>query len=358
MHADWRLTPLTANLLSAIMILEPIPGYRELLRVLRLMIKGVALMSVQLWRGTYAATLCPFKEDYRIDEDGLRTYVQYLAREHDMKGLVCNTLHGEVLSLQPGERARVTQIMAEEVGYRVRIVAGVCAESTPAAIDHALAAKEAGAHAILLMPLHNWLRTGRAKQDAFSYVAAVAANVDIPIIVDQYPAWTKACYSVDELITLFDIPQVVAIRMSLGRCFHDSEQIKKAAPRILILASHDGFLCESLLAGADGAIVALAGFVPELVVPLVNAVLQGDQVKTRSLQERVSALAKTLGLFDDSSSVPCQRLKTALTLQDRFPSVIVRPPLLPLSGQEVEHIRVGLTAYRSQIREELEQLPV
>ena len=33
------------------------------------------------WSGVFAATLCPFKEDYTIDEAGLRAYVR--ANRHD-----------------------------------------------------------------------------------------------------------------------------------------------------------------------------------------------------------------------------------------------------------------------------------
>ncbi len=73
------------------------------------------------------------------------------------------------------------------------------------AIDHATAAREAGADAILLMPPHHWLRFGRSAQTAVGFFEDVA-SADIPIIVHQYPAWTKAGYTLDEMKALVRDP--------------------------------------------------------------------------------------------------------------------------------------------------------
>ena len=106
-------------------------------------------MFEHLWSGVFAATLCPFHEDYTIDEAGLREYARYLASVDGIRGLVCNGHTGEVMSLRAAERVRVTEVFAEAVGDRVKIVSGICCEGSFEAIDHALAAKEAGADAIL-----------------------------------------------------------------------------------------------------------------------------------------------------------------------------------------------------------------
>ena len=116
------------------------------------------------WSGVFAATLCPFNEDCSIDEQGLRAYGRHLASIVGIKGLVCNGHTGEVTGLLATERVRVTKILASEVGDQVRIISGICAEGSFAAVDDAQAAKEAGADAILLMPPHHWLRFGRSSE--------------------------------------------------------------------------------------------------------------------------------------------------------------------------------------------------
>jgi 4-hydroxy-tetrahydrodipicolinate synthase len=311
------------------------------------------------WSGVLAATLCPFREDMSIDEAGLRAYARYLASVEGMRGLVCNGHTGEVMGLRAAERALVTKIFAEEVGHKVKIVSGICAEGSFEAIDHALAAKEAGADAILLMPPHHWLRFGRTSSTAVGYFEDVAQGADIPIIVHQYPNWTKASYSLKEMLEMAQIPQVVAIKMGtrdMSRLDHEYRVLKEKAPHLPLLSCHDEYLLVSLLAGADGALVGFAGFVPELIIALVHMALAGDLANIRPVQDLVYRLNKIVYRFGEPSSDAHQRMKVAMTLQGRFPSMLVRPPLRPLPNHEIERIRSelaesGFDAWYEQFKE-------
>ena len=235
--------------------------------------------------------------------------------------------------------------MANEVVDRVKIISGICCEGSFEAIDHARAAKAAGAHAILLMPPHHWLRFGRTSETAIGYFQDVAEGADIPIIVHQYPNWTKATYTLEEMIAIAQIPQVVAIKMGtrdFSRLEHEYRVLKAEVPDVPHLTCHDEYLLASLLAGSDGALVGFAGFVPELIVALVRAALAGDLAGARAVQEVVYRLNKVVYRFGEPSSDAHQRMKVAMTLQGRFPSMVVRPPLRPLPDTEIERIRSEL----------------
>lgn len=294
------------------------------------------------WSGVFAATLCPFDDDYTIDEPGLRAYVRYLADVDGMNGLVCNGHTGEVMGLTGRERAKVTEIIADEVGDRVKVISGICCEGSFEAIEHAKEAKEAGAHGILLMPCHHWLRFGRTSSTAIGYFEDVANGADIPIIVHQYPNWCKATYKLDEMLAIAKIPQVVAIKMGtrdFSRLEHEYRVLKHEAPDVPHLSCHDEYLLSSLLSGADGVLVGFAGFVPELIVALTRAALAGDLAEANRVQELIYRLNKMVYRFGEPSSDAHQRMKIAMTMQGRFPSMTVRPPLRPLSSAEMERIR-------------------
>ena len=126
--------------------------------------------------------MCPFRADESIDEDGLRAYIGQLAVP-GLKGLTCNDHTGEIMALRHSERPRVTRTVAEVARGRQKVVSGVAAEGSLEAIDDALAAKEAGADAILLMPPHEWLRFGRPSATAIGFIEDVASGADVPIIV-------------------------------------------------------------------------------------------------------------------------------------------------------------------------------
>lgn len=302
------------------------------------------------WKGVFAATLCAFNADESIDEEGLRDYFAEVASVDGIKGLTCNGHTGEIMSLRPNERARVTQIAAEtvrDVAPDVKVISGVSAEGSLEAIDHALAAKEAGADAILLMPPHHWLRFGRTSTTAVGFMQDVAEGADIPIVIHQYPAWTKAGYTLAEMLEMVKLPQVVTIKMGtrdMARWLYDYEKLKAAAPHVSIVTCHDEFLLPTLLEGADGALIGFAGFAPELMVEVVHAALEGDLARAKAAQRTVAPLARIIYNFGEPGCGAHQRMKVARWLMGRFPSPHFRRPVRPLSSEQIDQIRKDLEA--------------
>ena len=300
------------------------------------------------WAGVFPATLCPFHADESLDEDGLRGYMAELASVEGVEGLTCNGHTGEIMALRPEERARVTEITAQVVAEsprEVKVISGVSAEGSLVGIDHALAAKEAGADAILLMPPHHWLRFGRSSEEVVGYFQDVAEGADIDIVVHQYPAWTKAGYTLDEMLELVKIPHVKCIKMGtrdMARWLYDYEKLKEAAPHISIITCHDEYLLPTLLEAADGALVGFAGFSPELIVKMTHCALDGDLAGARETQKVIAELARIIYRFGEPSSNAHHRMKCARWLLGKFPSPHVRRPLRPLPDSEVARIRTDL----------------
>ena len=304
------------------------------------------------WSGVFPATLCPFHDDESIDEEGLAGYIEELATVPGVEGVVCNGHTGEIMSLRPTERARVTQIVAtavrranERTGRNVKTISGVSAEGSHEAIDHAVAAREAGADAILLMPPHHWLRFGRSASTAVGFMEDVATDGGVSIIVHQYPAWTKAGYTLAEMKEMVKMPEVVMVKMGtrdMARWRYDYEQLKATAPHVAIVTCHDEFLLASLLEGADGALVGFAGFVPELIVELVHSALDGDLVRTRKAGDLVAPLARIVYAFGEPGCGAHQRMKAARWLLGRFPGPTCRRPLRPLATDDLRRIHDAL----------------
>jgi 4-hydroxy-tetrahydrodipicolinate synthase len=307
------------------------------------------------YTGVLAATLCPFHNDESIDEDGLRAYIRSLCAVPGLKGLVPNGHTGEIMSLREAERAQVTRIVADVVrdtrhatsGTRPLVVSGVCGEGSLSAIDHALAAKEAGADGILLMPPHHWLRFGRSSVEAAGFIADVAAGADIDIVIHQYPAWTKAGYTLREMLEMVKIPQVKCIKMGtrdMARWLWDYEQLKAANPEVTIITCHDEYLLPTLLEAGDGALIGFAGFAPELMIELVHACLDGDLARAKKAQQTVAPLARLIYNFGEPGCGAHQRMKVAKWLLGEISSPVFRRPVRPLPEEDVQRLREGLKA--------------
>ncbi len=302
------------------------------------------------WMGVFAATLCAFHQDESLDEAGLRAYIRELTAVPGLKGLVPNGHTGEIMSLREHERAEVTRIFAEEVaksGKPLKVISGVCGEGSLSAIDHARAAKQAGADGILLMPPHHWLRFGRSSAEAVGFIADVAEGADINIVVHQYPAWTKAGYTLKEMLEMVKIPQVKCIKMGtrdMARWLWDYEQLKAANPEVAIITCHDEYLLPTLLEAGDGALIGFAGFAPELMIELVQACLEGDLPRAKKAQQTVAPLARLIYNFGEPGCAAHQRMKAAKWLLGSFPSPVFRRPVRPLPEAEMERLRDGLKA--------------
>ena len=301
------------------------------------------------WAGVFPATLCPFHDDESLDEAGLRAYIAELAAVDGVKGLTCNGHTGEIMSLRPGERARVTSVVAETcraATRQVKTISGVSAGGSLEAIDHAVAAREAGADAILLMPPHHWLRFGRSSQTAVGFFEDVAA-AGIDIVVHQYPAWTKAGYTLAEMLEIIRVPEVKCIKMGtrdMARWLYDYEEIKAADPNISIVTCHDEFLLPTLLEAADGALIGFAGLVPELMVEVVHAALDGDLARAKKARELVAPLSRLVYDLGEPGGAAHQRMKTARWLMGKFPSPKFRRPLRDLDAAAADRIRQQLRA--------------
>jgi 4-hydroxy-tetrahydrodipicolinate synthase len=302
------------------------------------------------WMGVFPATLCPFHENEALDEAGLRAYIRELTSVPGLKGLVPNGHTGEIMSLRENERARVTRIVAEEVkrsGKALKVISGVCGEGSLSAIDHALAAKDAGADGILLMPPHHWLRFGRSSAEAVGFIADVAEGAEIDIVIHQYPAWTKAGYTLKEMLEMVKIPRVKVIKMGtrdMARWLWDYEQLKAARPDLSIITCHDEYLLPTLLEAGDGALIGFAGFAPELMIELVHACLEGDLARAKKAQQTVAPLARLIYNFGEPGCGAHQRMKVAKWLLGEISSPVFRRPVRPLPEAEAQHLREGLQA--------------
>ena len=300
------------------------------------------------WQGVFAATLCAFHENEEIDEEGLRKYFAGLCQVEGMKGLVCNGHTGEIMSLRENERARVTKILSEEVkksGKKIKVISGVSGEGSLLAIDHANAAKDSGADAILLMPPHYQLRFGRSGETAVEFFNDVADGANIDIVVHQYPAWTKVGYSLDEMLEIVKNKHIVSIKMGtrdMARWLYDYEKLKEAAPDVSIVTCHDEYLLPTLMEAGDGALIGFAGFAPDLMIRLVHACLDGNLKSAKEAQKMVAPLARLIYNLGEPGCGAHQRMKIALWLMGEFSSPVFRRPVLPLLDSQIDDIRNSL----------------
>lgn len=302
-------------------------------------------MKTQNYKTILPAICVPLKEDESIYEEELRRYVSWLADFDEIGGLVTNGHTGEITSMSLTERARVTRIVAEEVGDRVMVISGICSEGTQTAITEAKAAQEAGADGILLMPPHIWLRFGVTQEAVINHYRKIAAAIDIGIIIHLYPYGSKAFYPVETLLELAKIPNVKAVKMGTRQQAvyeKDIRVLRENAPDLTILTCHDEYLLTSMFPGVDGALIGFAGCIPELITDMWKAVKSKDFVTALEIEKKVSAMSEAIYGVGQPSGEAHARMKYAIYRRGIFSSPKMKEPVLPIHDKEKKQIEAAL----------------
>jgi 4-hydroxy-2-oxoglutarate aldolase len=114
---------------------------------------------------------------------------------------------------------------------------------------------------------------------------------------------------------------------------HLGDYIARARPGFVVLVGAAPSLFAATAIGAHGAVLALAGLVPELCVELVEHVKAGRIAEARQLQRRLMPIARSIGPV---WAVP--GLKAALDLMG-LAGGTPRPPLRPVASAAIDTLR-------------------
>jgi len=299
------------------------------------------------FHGVIPALAIPFREDYKLDEDGLDRFARWLAGCRGVTALMTNGHTGEVGSLLPEERALVTRIVADAVRGRARVISAVCSEGTFEAVEHARAAAHAGADAIDVMPCHMWLRFGVKEDAVYEYVKAIGAESGLDLIIHVYPASTKVAYSTRLMVRLATLPQVKGFKMGerdLGRYERDIRALRAETPDVALLTCMDECLFPTLVHRMDGTLVGCASLIPELTYELMAAMEADDLTRARAINDRIWPVKEAVYGAGEPSGDAHARMKEGMAWRGIFRSALVRPPVLAPSAEEVAAMRAALEA--------------
>jgi 4-hydroxy-tetrahydrodipicolinate synthase len=218
--------------------------------------------------GVYSVLPTPFHASGDLDEPSLRRVVDLFIAA-GVNGLTALGVTGEVSRLDDVERRRVLEIVVEQADGRVGVVAGTTAEGTRSCIAHSNHALASGATAVMVSPP----RMAKLNSDAVvRHYAALAAAVDIEIVVQDYPPISGFAMEPALLARIArEIPRARTIKLEDPPTPHKTARILESCGTtpVRIFGGLGGvFLLEELLAGATGAMTGFA--FPEILLRIVS----------------------------------------------------------------------------------------
>jgi 4-hydroxy-tetrahydrodipicolinate synthase len=284
-----------------------------------------------MFQGCATAIITPFREDGEIDEQGLREIVAMQERAGVDAIVPCGTT-GESATLTHKEHLRVIGIVMEEA-KRAKVIAGAGSNATHEAIHLSKGAKDLGVDGVLLIsPYYNKPN----QKGIFRHYEAIAKAVDVPIVVYNVPSRTGCNITAPTVKRLSEVPNVVAIKEASGNMSQIMSILASVSPRFTVLSGDDLLTYPMMALGARGVISVTSNVVPELMVQMTHAALEGEWAKAREMHFKLLPLFNDL--FLDTNPIP---VKTAMRMMKR-PSGVFRLPLCEMEQATAEVLRKTL----------------
>jgi 4-hydroxy-tetrahydrodipicolinate synthase len=210
----------------------------------------------------------PFDPTGNVDRDSLRRVIDLFIQD-GVTGFTALGVTSEVARLSDAERDSVLETVLTHVGGRVPVVAGTTADGLRTCIEYTRRAKAAGAASVMISPP----RMPKINSDAVArHFADVAAAVDIPIIVQDYPPISGYAMEASLLARIArDVPSARTVKLEDPPTPFKTSRILEQTPGldVRIYGGLGGvFLLEELMAGAAGAMTGFA--FPSILVQIVT----------------------------------------------------------------------------------------
>ena len=288
-----------------------------------------------MFKGSIVAIVTPFKNG-AVDEEKLRELVEFQISGGTDAIVPCGTT-GESSTLDYEEHDRVIEIVIQQVGKRVPVIAGTGSNSTAETIELTRKAKELGADGCLLVtPYYN----KPTQEGLYRHYTAIADAVDIPQILYNVPGRTAVNLLPETVALLAEHSNIVAIKEATGSLQQASEILALAGDKIDVFSGDDFITFPMMTCGAKGVISVTANIMPAEIAALVDAFRVGDLEKARQLHLRMLMINNAM--FVESNPVP---VKTALGLMGKC-SDEVRLPLCPMSDANKGKLTAIMNEYQ------------
>ena len=287
--------------------------------------------------GSSVAIVTPMHEDGSISWESLERLLDFHITA-GTQGVVSVGTTGESATLSMAEHKAVIKFTVDYCRGRIPVLAGTGANNTAEAIELTRTAAEVGADMTLsVVPYYN----KPSQEGMYQHFKAIAAAVDLPLMLYNVPSRTVADMSNETVARLAEIGNIIGIKDATGDISRVAAIRSLVGPDFARYSGDDITSCDFLLAGGQGVVSVTANVAPAQMQALCEAALAGDAAQARALDAQLLPLHRDL--FVESNPVP---VKWALHQMGLMPPGI-RLPLVPLA--DIYHAQVRQALHESGV---------
>lgn len=232
--------------------------------------------------GVFGFPVTPFHQDGSLNLDAFERHVRWMAGTGVHAIFACGGT-GEFFSLAPKEYGEAVAAAVDAVSGTLPVLAG-CGYSTVMARRFALAAQEAGADGLLLLPPY---LVQPEQEGLYRHVREIAESVDIGIILYHRD---NALYSARTVERLAELPNVVGFKDGHGNLEQFGRIRLELGERLAYMngmPTAEMTFPSFFALGCRGYSSALSNFAPHVTLRFHAAVTEGDVETQREILARV-----------------------------------------------------------------------
>ncbi|KUK50209.1 MAG: 4-hydroxy-tetrahydrodipicolinate synthase [candidate division TA06 bacterium 32_111] len=246
-------------------------------------------------RGIIPPMITTFDEEEKVDCKTLKKMTDYLI-DAGVHGVFPLGSTGEGYGIDFDEKKKVIETVLEAANNRVPVYAGTGAITTKESIRLTQMATKLGVDALSVITPYF---ISPNEEELYTHYKEIASSTDLPIILYNNPGRTGVDLSIELIIRLSSIDNIVGIKDSSGDMSKAAEIIRRTGKGFAVLAGRDTLIYGFLAYGAHGSVAATANIVPELVVSIYELYQKGEHQASLEAQFKLAPLrmAFALGSF-------------------------------------------------------------
>lgn len=275
------------------------------------------------------AMVTPFDQHGEVDVNAVKNLVNHLIA-NGTDGLVIAGTTGESPTLTTEEKIELFKVVVAVADGRVPVIAGTGTNNTRASIALTKMAEETGVDGIMLVtPYYN----KPSQEGLFQHFKAIAEAASLPVMLYNIPGRSVVNMSVETIVRLSQVDNIVAIKEASGNLEAMAEIIERTAEDFLLFSGDDALTIPVLSIGGAGVISVASHIIGNEMQEMINRLKSGDIQGAASLHRRLLPVMKAL--FAAPNPAP---VKAALHMTG-IPVGSVRLPLVALSAEEEKNLR-------------------
>lgn len=279
--------------------------------------------------GIIAAMVTSLNADETLNESEIRNQVNRQITA-GVDAVFCLGTNGEFYILREEEKLEVIRIVVDEVKGRVPVYAGTGCPGTKETIALSLKAKALGADVLSIISPYF---AAISQKEIAEHYRAIAAAVDLPIVMYNMPARTGNNIAPETVKELAAVTNIMGIKDSSGNWDNLKAYIEATRGMdFSVLSGNDSLILPTLREGGHGGITAVANIYPETMVSIYRKFVAGDEAGAEEAQQSIAPI-RACFKFGNPNTVT----KKATNLRG-YPVGPCRAPFNYLSDEAVEAI--------------------